>query len=149
MQITLAQTEERSAATVLQVERELCDAYRKGDTMAIERLVMPDYTVTTSDGKVTGRAQDLEDARKHDPTYDIFETHDMKVRLHGDTAVVIGRVHLKGTSGSKPFEAELQFTDTFTRDRGAWRLFAVHVSKLGVSSAPEPTTTTATPKPGG
>jgi ketosteroid isomerase-like protein len=124
------QSLDNNEAAVLQTEWELCDAYRTGDVEAIERLVMEDYTVTTSDGKVTGRAQDLADARKHDPAYEVFQSHDMSVRVHGDTAVVIGQVDLKGTSAGKPFQAQLQFTDTLIRDHGRWRLLAVHVSKL-------------------
>jgi len=54
----------------------------------------------------------------------------MKVRVHGDTAVVTGRTHTKGASGGKPFDSEFQFTDAFVKDGGHWRLFARHVSKL-------------------
>ena len=90
---------------------------------------MEDYVLTDSHGKISGRDSDLDDARKHDPTYEVFENLGMKVRVHGDTAVVTGRTHLKGTSGGKTFEAEVEFTDTLVKDAGRWRLLAVHVSK--------------------
>jgi ketosteroid isomerase-like protein len=54
----------------------------------------------------------------------------MKVRVHGDTAVVTGKTHTKGVSGGKPFDFQFQFTDTFVKDGGRWRLLAGHVSKL-------------------
>ncbi len=115
---------------VLQTERELCTAYLKGDADAIAQGVMEDYTLTNSTGKITTRADDIEDAKKNDPKYELFENLDMKVRVHGDTAIVTGRTHAKGISGGKPFDSRFQFTDTFVKEGGRWRLYAGHVSKL-------------------
>jgi hypothetical protein len=49
---------------VLQTERELCTAYLKGDTDAIARGVMEDYTLTNSTGKITTRTDDIEEAKE-------------------------------------------------------------------------------------
>ena len=115
---------------VLETERELCTAYLKGDSDAIAQGVMEDYTLTNSTGKITTRADDIEEAKKNDPKYEVFENFDMKVRVHGDTAIVTGRTHAKGISGGKPFDSQFQFTDTFVKEGGRWRVYAGHVSKL-------------------
>ena len=118
------------ANAVLQTERDLATVYLNSDADGIARGVMEDYTLTNSMGKITTRADDIGEARKNDPKYEIFENYDMKVRLHGDTAVVTGKTHTKGVSGGKPFDFQFQFTDTFVKDGGRWRLLAGHVSKL-------------------
>jgi ketosteroid isomerase-like protein len=115
---------------VLQTERDLAAAYQKSDADGIAQGVMEDYTLTNSMGKITTRTDDIDEAKKNDPKYEIFENYDMKVRVHGDTAVVIGKTHTKGISGGKPFDFQFQFTDTFVKDGGRWRLLAGHVSKL-------------------
>lgn len=115
---------------VLQTERELTEAYQRSDAAGIERLVMEDYTLTNSRGKITRRSDDLEEARKADPKYEIFENENMKVRVHGDCAVVLGITRAKGTSGGEPFDARFEFTDTFVRDGAQWRLWAGHVTKV-------------------
>jgi ketosteroid isomerase-like protein len=122
--------ESDEANAVLQTERDLATAYLKSDANGIAQGVMEDYTLTNSTGKITTRADDIGEARKNDPKYEIFENYDMKVRLHGDTAVVTGKTHTKGVSGGKPFDFQFQFTDTFVKDGGRWRLLAGHVSKL-------------------
>jgi ketosteroid isomerase-like protein len=122
--------ESDEANAVLQTERDLAAAYLKSDANGIAQGVMEDYTLTNSMGKITTRADDIGEARKNDPKYEIFENYDMKVRLHGDTAVVTGKTHTKGVSGGKPFDFQFQFTDTFLKDGGRWRLLAGHVSKL-------------------
>ncbi len=126
-----AQEAEQEKA-VLQAERDLAAAYQKSDVEGITRGVMENYTLTNSQGKITARADDLEEARKVDPKYEIFENHDMKVRVHGDSAVVLGLTHAKGVSGGKPFDAEFEFTDTLVQDGGRWRLFAGHATKVEV-----------------
>ena len=127
--LALAQESDEGNA-VLRTERDLAAAYLKSDTDGIAHGVMEDYTLTNSIGKITTRADDIGEARKNDPKYEIFENYDMKVRVHGDTAVVTGKTHTKGVSGAKPFDFQFQFTDTFVKDGGRWRLLAGHVSKL-------------------
>ena len=115
---------------VLRAERELALCYQNSDAACIEQGVMEDYTLTNSKGKITTRADDLLEARKHDPKYEIFENRDMKVRVHGDAAVVTGITHAKGISGDQPFDAEFRFTDTFVKDQGRWRLWAGQATKI-------------------
>ena len=126
------------ANAVLQTERDLATAYLKGDADGIAQGVMEDYTLTNSMGKITTRADDIGEARKNDPKYEIFENYDMKVRLYGDTAVVTGKTHTKGVSSGKPFDFQFQFTDTFVKDGAHWRLLAGHVSKLPAKASTAP-----------
>jgi ketosteroid isomerase-like protein len=128
--LLLAFAQESEANAVLQTERDLATPYLKSDADGIAQGVMEDYTLTNSTGKVTTRADDIAEAKKNDPKYEIFENYDMKVRVHGDTAVVTGKTHTKGVSGGKLFDFQFQFTDTFVEDGGRWRLLAGHVSKL-------------------
>jgi ketosteroid isomerase-like protein len=115
---------------VLRAERELPLCYQNSDAACIEQGVMEDYTLTNSKGKITMRADDLTEASKHDPKYEIFENHDMKVRVHGDAAVVTGITRTNGISGGQPFDAEFRFTDTFVKDHGRWRLWAGQAIKI-------------------
>ena len=122
--------ESDEANAVLQTERDLAAVYQRGDADGIAQGVMDDYTLTHSTGKITTRTNDIDEAKKNDPKYEIFENSDMKVRVYGNTAVVIGKTHTKGVSGGKPFDSEFQFTDTFVKDDGRLRFLAGHVSKL-------------------
>ncbi|MBU8895713.1 nuclear transport factor 2 family protein [Corallococcus sp. H22C18031201] len=124
----LAESAEEKA--ILQVERDWCAAALRGDAAALDQLLLDDYTLTGSTGVVTTKANDVAEAKQGDPQYEVFENRDMKVRVHGDTAVVTGRTVVKGVSGGKPFSAEFQFTDTLAKVKGRWRPLAGHVSRL-------------------
>jgi len=117
-------------AAVIQVIHDACKAYLEADTKRMAEVVAEDFTLTDADGVVTTRADDIENAKKGTIRYEVFENYDMKVRLYGDSAVVLGRTRVKGKAGDTPFAAVFQFTDTLVRRGGKWWFAASHISRL-------------------
>jgi ketosteroid isomerase-like protein len=116
---------------ILQIEREGCLAYQHNDADKIARFLTSDYTLTDSKGAISTAADDVNDAKTAKVHYDVFENFDMKARVYGDTtAIVLGKTRVKGTGEGKPIDIEVQFTDTFVKQDGTWRLAAGHVSRL-------------------
>jgi hypothetical protein len=115
---------------VLQFERDACKAFLDADVAALERVLTPDFTLTLSNGEVSTRVDEINELREK-VHYDVFENYDMLARLYGnDTAVVLGKTHIKGTAEGKPFDRIVQFTDTLIKRDGRWRLAAGHVSRI-------------------
>ena len=116
---------------VLQFERDACKAFLDADVGALERVLMPEFTLTLSSGEVNTRADEINELRSGKVHYDVFENYDMKARVYGDsTAVVLGKTRVKGTADGKPFDRVVQFTDTLIKRDGRWQLAAGHVSRL-------------------
>ncbi|AKF85885.1 hypothetical protein MFUL124B02_17925 [Myxococcus fulvus 124B02] len=107
-----------------------CAAFEKGDVAFLEGFLADGFTLLDSSGNVTDRAATLAEVRVREPRYEVFRNHDMKVRLYGDTAVVIGITSVKGVAGGSSFAADLRFTDTLIKREGQWRIVASHVSRL-------------------
>jgi ketosteroid isomerase-like protein len=127
----LAQTPTDESAAVLQAERDGCVAYLHGDADKIAKFLIDDYALTNSKGEITTAADDIEDARSGKVHYDVFENYDMKVRVYGGhTAIVTGKTKARGNAQGKPIDIIVQFTDTFVKQDGRWRLAAGHVSRL-------------------
>ena len=117
-------------AAVQQTLHDACRAYLDGNAERMTELLTEDFTTTDSSGAITTRADDVEAAKKGSIRYEVFENRDMKVRLHGDAAVVTGRTIVKGQAGGDSFDAEFQFTDTLVRSGGRWRVAATHISRI-------------------
>ena len=116
---------------VLQFERDACKAFLDADVAALERVLMPDFTLTVSNGDVSTRADEINELRSGKAHYDVFENYDMIARLYGDnTAVVLGKTRVKGIAEGKPFDRVVQFTDTLIKRDGRWQLAAGHVSPV-------------------
>ncbi len=127
----LAQSPTDETAAVLAAEKEGCLAYQNGDAEKIAQFLNGDYTLTDSKGEITKAADDIADAKTGKAKYDVFENYDMQVRVYNHaTAIVLGKTKVKGTYEGKPVDIVVQFTDTFVKQEGQWRLAAGHVSRL-------------------
>ena len=117
---------------VLQFERDACKPFVDADVAGLERVLTADFTLTNSKGEVSTRASEINELRSGKVHYDVFENYDMKGRLYGDnTAVVLGKTHVKGKADGKPFDRVVQFTDTLIKRDGQWQVAASHVSPAG------------------
>ena len=130
--VPLAHAQENAEEKALrQAEAALCDAFRNSDAATIQRIEDEHYTLTDSRGGVTGRDSDVADAKKGDPRYGEFRNHSQKFRFYGDTAVVNGITSLKATSAGKAFAGDFQFTDTWVKRNGEWKIVASHATRIG------------------
>jgi ketosteroid isomerase-like protein len=109
-----------------------CDAFRAGDVAAVEKLLAPRFTLVQPDAHVQSRAEVIAEVRARDPQYEVFRNHSMTAQVYGDAAIVQGITTVKGTSGGKPFQADVRFTDTLVREQGQWRLVVSHVTGMPV-----------------
>jgi ketosteroid isomerase-like protein len=126
-----SQAQSAAEREILQVEREGCLAYQNNDAEKIAAFLAPDYTLTDSKGQITRAADDINDAKSGKVRYEVFENYDMQARTYGDcTAIVVGKTRVKGTAEGAPIDIVVQFTDTFVKLGGHWRLAAGHVSRL-------------------
>ena len=115
----------------LQFERDACKAFLDADAAALEGVLTPDFTLTLSNGEVSTRADEINELHSGKVHYNVFENYDVQARTYGDnTAVVVGKTHVKGTSEGNSFDRVLQFTDTLIKRDGRWQLAAGHVSRI-------------------
>ena len=119
-----------SEKAVLAAEEKGCLAYQSHDVEGVRAFLADDYTLTDSKGVVTTKQDDLDDFLKDRIRYTTFANKNMKVRLYPRAAVVTGQTVVAGTAQGKPFDVEVQFTDTLVEQGGRWRLAAGHVSRL-------------------
>jgi ketosteroid isomerase-like protein len=115
---------------IRRVEAVLCRAFESGDAVALRKHLDPTFTQTSSRGEVTDFEQNVAEVARREPRYEVFRNHDQKVRLYGDAAIILGITTVKGTADGKPFDADFQYTDTWIRRDGRWKIAASHASRL-------------------
>jgi ketosteroid isomerase-like protein len=125
-----AQHSDQEERTVMAITQEVCEAFRAGDVPAVEKLLAPRFTLVQPDAHVQSRAEVIAEVRARDPKYEVFRNHSMTAQVYGDAAIVQGITTVKGTSGGKPFQADVRFTDTLVREQGQWRLVVSHVTGM-------------------
>src|SRR5260370_20155971 len=100
------------------------------DANAMAQMLDPDFILTDYDGSVLNKAQFLASIRDKSNQLTTEVSQDMKLYRHGDTVIVIGATHEKGTLKSKPYEHHGRFTDTWIKRDYRWLCIASQLALI-------------------
>ena len=100
------------------------------DADAMEKMLDDDFVLTDFDGSVLNKAQFLITIRDKSNQLTLETTGDMKLHRHGDTVIVTGATHEKGTAKGKHYEHRGRFTDTWILRNGEWICVPSHLGLL-------------------
>jgi ketosteroid isomerase-like protein len=103
----------------------------KADAATMSRLESDHVVMLMPDGSVHGKTQDIEESKNGTFKCEAMDVHDMKVDVHGNTAIVTGRTTLKNAKyGNQDVSGEYQFVDTWMSNGGQWQLVAAAAAGL-------------------
>lgn len=115
-------------AEFLRLEDIWNEAHLRGDAEALDRLWADDLVVTVPGMNPMTKEESLEFARSGLMRFSRYETSDLRVRLHGDAAVVTGRVRRTRTLGNETVDDDWRFTKVYVRTGNTWRVIVFHTS---------------------
>ncbi len=115
---------------LLVMERLWNEAQVNRDARALDSMIASDFVNTEYDSEVSDKAKFLADIK--DPQFNLtsLNIQDLKVSMYGDSAIVVGIYHTKGSYQGKPYEHWGRFTDTWVFTEGRWQCAASHTSLL-------------------
>ena len=100
------------------------------DASAMEQMLDPDFVLTDYDGSVLTKDQFLASIRDKFNQLTVEVSQDMKLHRHGDTVIVTGATHEKGTLKGKPYEHHGRFTDTWIKRDYRWLCIASQLALI-------------------
>ena len=112
------------------VTQEWDRAMVENDAEAIGRHMADDWVIVGSDGRVSDKATFLALVSSGALSHDVMESHDIDIRLHGDTAVVLARGISGGKYQGQAFREIERVSCVFVRTDGRWRCVLTHLSRL-------------------
>jgi ketosteroid isomerase-like protein len=106
----------------------------QNDVDAIGRYMADDWTIIGSDGSMSDKATFLGLVKSGALSHDEMKSMDVRVRVYGETAVVMSR----GISGGKyqghRFPELERSSNVFVRQDGHWRCVSTHLSRLSAEA---------------
>jgi len=100
------------------------------DADAMSKMLDPEFVLTDYDGSIMNKAQLLASIRDTSNQLTTEVSEAMKLFRHGDTVVVIGATHEKGTLKGKPYQHNGRFTDTWIKRDAQWLCVASHLALI-------------------
>jgi ketosteroid isomerase-like protein len=114
---------------LIEVDKRMQRAFVEKDMAAINSILTDDYVLVLSDGSQRTKAKVLKDVASSDSQWEVNETSDWEVKIHGPVAIVVATLHQKGTDHGTPFDSNVRFSDTYIRENGHWRNVHAHASR--------------------
>lgn len=120
--------EKSDAETVRYLELKWTESYKQRDIEILSSLLAEEFVITVEDGNVYSKAGYISHTADSGTKVQVAEMTDLKVRVHGNIAVVTGAYHEKGQSNGKPYEYRDRLTDCWVKSSGKWQVIASHYS---------------------
>jgi ketosteroid isomerase-like protein len=116
------------AAYIRSMELKWTESYKKRQVDILASLLADDFVITVEDGNTYGKTGYISHSAESSTHVEVAEMSELKVRMHGNTAVVTGAYHERGMSGGKPYEYHDRLTDVWMKNGGKWQVVASHYS---------------------
>jgi ketosteroid isomerase-like protein len=123
-----AQEKADTATTIRKLEEKWTESYKKRQIDILSSLLSEDFVITVEDGNTYSKMGYITHSADPSVQVDIAELSDLKVRMHGNTAVVTGAYHEKGKSNGKPYEYRDRLTDVWMKVGNKWQVISSHYS---------------------
>lgn len=132
-----AQSMGQAEQELAKLDRELMDAAVRNDQTVMERLSLEGHVFINPAGGVQERGD------TSGPKIESIQSQDVQVRVHGDTAILIGRADVKGRfEDGLDISGPYRYMRVFVKNRGQWKLAATQITGIqGETPAPEATPT--------
>jgi len=126
--LSLPAQEKSEAATIRALEMKWTESYKERSIDILSSLLADDFVITIEDGSVYSKAGYISHSADSSVQVHVAELSDLKVRMHGDTAIVTGAYHERGESNGKRYEYHDRLTDVWMKVGGKWQVVASHYS---------------------
>jgi ketosteroid isomerase-like protein len=115
---------------LMKIQHEWAEARVKGDSSYTRRLESEDCTIVWPDGGIVNKRGDLE-TMTGDIVFSEFKIDDLRVRLYGDTGIVVGQGTIKAHKGKQDLlNRKFVWTDTFAKQGGQWKVVASQITPV-------------------
>lgn len=127
--LSAAQEKEKGeAAAIRSLEVKWTESYKTRNIEILSTLLADEFVITIEDGNTYSKAGYISHSADGTTHVQVAELSDLKVRMHGDTAIVTGAYHERGDSNGKAYEYRDRLTDTWMKIGGKWQVVASHYS---------------------
>ena len=106
------------------------EAIAKRDLTTLDDMWADDYTFTNPHGAFLTKKQRLENAKSGHTQVEPIASEDQDVRVYGDTAVITGRITLKGKYSGKEASGQYRSINVWVNQGGRWRLVANQLTPI-------------------
>ncbi|HEV7758855.1 MAG TPA: nuclear transport factor 2 family protein [Acidimicrobiales bacterium] len=120
--------DDEAATKVLARQEAFEEAERHGDVVALDELLTDDFLSIGDQGRIFDKDGWI--GRYASFGYDLLETSEVDVRVHGGAAIVRNIQHSRATFDGLQFDLTVRAGQVWVTDADRWRLAGIQFSPL-------------------
>jgi ketosteroid isomerase-like protein len=117
-------------ARVLALEKAWNQAYKAGDTKALDAILDNSLVLVEDDGSLKTKSEFLATVKAATANEEQVAPESLTVRVFGNTAIAIGVIAVKGTKAGKSVVHRERFIDTWINKNGSWTCIATDATPM-------------------
>ncbi|MFL6722168.1 MAG: nuclear transport factor 2 family protein [Sphingomonas sp.] len=117
-------------AEVLRTDDARIRARAAGDTATLGRIYADDYSLITAEGVVRSKQDQIGELRSGKLHFAPLVPRERKVRLFGDTALVVSRDPAGIVRNGEQIGGDLRMTRVYVRRSGRWQLVSAQATRV-------------------
>jgi ketosteroid isomerase-like protein len=127
-----AQNDTNSAvqSKIMALEKAWNQAYKLGDTRALEGILDDQIVLINDDGSIQTKADFLASVQPAKSQEQQVAPESMSVRVFATTAIATGVFRAKGVEAGKPYVRRERFVDTWVNKGGKWLCVATNATPV-------------------
>jgi ketosteroid isomerase-like protein len=126
----MGQDDSSVQSKVIALEKAWNQAYKAGDTKALDGILDDQIVLINDDGSVQSKAEFLKTVKKSDSQEQQVAPESMSVHVFGNAAIATGVFRAKGVEAGKPYVRRERFVDTWVYKGGRWVCVATNATPV-------------------
>ena len=115
---------------IIALEKAWNQAYKLGDTRALEKILDDRIVLINDDGSIQTKAEFLASVQPAKSQEQQVAPESMSVRVFGNTAIATGMFRAKGVESGRPYARRERFVDTWFNKAGKWSCIATNATPV-------------------
>jgi ketosteroid isomerase-like protein len=115
---------------IIALEKAWNQAYKLGDTRALEKILDDRIVLINDDGSIQTKAEFLASVHPAQSQEQQVAPESMNVRVFGNIAIATGVFRAKGVEAGKPYVRRERFVDTWVDKGGKWLCVATNATPV-------------------
>lgn len=126
----MGQDDSSVQSKVIALEKAWNQAYKAGDTKALDGILDDQIVLINDDGSIQTKAEFLKTVKKSDSQEQQVAPESMSVHVFGSAAIATGVFRAKGVEAGKPYVRRERFVDTWVYKGGKWVCVATNATPV-------------------
>jgi ketosteroid isomerase-like protein len=122
--------EQQMQEEILSLEKEFERAIVSNDAEAIGQVLAEDWIIIDPDGRVIDKSRFLEAISSGKLSHQAMDSHDVRVRVYGQSACVTALTTTRGKFMGQEFTSQERATDMFVQKDGRWQCVVSQLTRF-------------------